>query len=318
MAEAIKNQLINTRPTLLVLAAGMATRYGSLKQMDHFGPEGETLMDYAIYDAIKAGFGKVVFVIRDSIAGGFQKEVLNKFSDKILVDYVYQELEHLPEGFSVPENRVRPWGTGHAVWVAAPKVNTPFAVINADDFYGYSSFKLIADFLKNKANAYAYGLVGYQLKNTLSPHGAVSRGICKTNNEGYLESVTEQTHITQTKYGITIPDKKSGQALLKGDEIVSMNLMGFSPAVFPYFEAGFKEFLNTQNPDNPKAEFYLPEVVNSLVKTGKAKVKVLPSSEKWFGVTFSEDKPIVIQNLRDLIAQNLYPGDLWASPLKQS
>lgn len=302
---------MNTNPTLLILAAGMATRYGSLKQIEKFGPGGETIIDYSIYDALRAGFGRVIFVIRRSIEKEFKAVMMHKFADKIEVDFVLQELDNLPKGFSRAENRQKPWGTGHAVWTAAAKINGPFAVINADDFYGYQSFESIARFLKNKTNEQEYGLIGYQLKNTLSPHGAVSRGICKTNSAGNLKSITEQTHIFQTQNGITLTDKDQRQILLKGDEIVSMNLMGFTPSVFPHFETSFKEFLNTKRHENPKAEFYLPEVVNNLVKTGEASVKVLLTPEKWFGVTYPNDKPIAIERLKDLIAEGIYPENLW-------
>lgn len=302
------------RPTLLVLAAGMGSRYGSLKQVDAFGPNGETIIEYSIYDAIKAGFGRVVFVIRKSIEEEFKKAVLPKLKGKIEVDFVLQELDILPEEFSLPENREKPWGTGHAIWVAASRIKEPFATINADDFYGYQSFKLIADFLKIQKEAYQYCMVGYQLKNTLSEHGAVTRAICEMDDEGNLEKLTEQTHIIKTERGIEILNDEKKE-ILSGNEIVSMNLMGFMPSVFPYFETYLIEFLQ-KNIHNPKAEFYLPEVVNKLVQSGKAKVKVLPSAEKWFGVTFPKDKEVVVQNLKDLIASQLYPENLWSSPQK--
>lgn len=304
---------MNNNPTLLILAAGMATRYGSLKQLEEFGPGGETIIDYSIYDALRAGFEKVVFVIRRSIEKEFKEVMLHRFADKIEVDFVLQELDDLPEGFDRLENREKPWGTGHAVWTAKSKINKPFAVINADDFYGYRSFELIASFLKNTTDERRYGLIGYQMKNTLSPHGAVSRGICEISGEGYLESITEQTHIVQTKTGIELKDKDNQQISLDGDEIVSMNLMGFTPSVFPYFDSCFKEFLNTKRHESAKAEFYLPEVVNMLVKTGSASVKVLDTPEKWFGVTFPNDKPVAIEALKDLVEGGVYPENLWAS-----
>ena len=304
---------MNNNPTLLILAAGMATRYGSLKQLEEFGPGGETIIDYSIYDALRAGFGKVVFVIRRSIEKEFKDVMLHRFADKIEVDFVLQELDDLPECFDKLENREKPWGTGHAVWTAKSKINEPFAVINADDFYGYRSFELIASFLKNTTDERQYGLIGYQLKNTLSPHGAVSRGICEISDDGYLESITEQIHIVQTKTGIELRNEDNQQISLEGDEIVSMNLMGFTPSVFPHFESCFKEFLNTKRHESPKVEFYLPEVVNRLVKTGGASVKVLHTPEKWFGVTFPNDKPVAIEALKSLIADGVYPENLWAS-----
>lgn len=299
------------KPTLLVLAAGMASRYGSLKQTEQFGPGGETIIDYAIYDAIKAGFGKVIFVIRKSIEAAFIKGLLDKFAGKIEADYVLQELNMVPEGFSVPAGREKPWGTGHAVWVAAAKINEPFAVINGDDFYGYQSFKLMADFLESRAGDARYAMVGYRLENTLSEHGAVSRGICETDRDGNLKSVSEQTHIIRTAEGIVARTPGQEEIRLRGDETASMNLMGFTPAVFPYFKACFEDFLRDESPRNIKAEFYLPKVVNKLVQEAGAQVKVLHSPEKWFGVTFPEDRPVVVQQLQSLVAAGVYPENLW-------
>lgn len=307
---------MSIRPTLLVLAAGMGSRYGSLKQTESFGPHGETILDYAVYDAVKAGFGKVVFVIRKSIEEEFKKQVLSKFSDKIEVDFAIQSLEFLPQGFSIPPGREKPWGTAHAVWAAASKIKEPFAVINADDFYGYRSFKIIADFLSRNNSSQEYCLVGFQLQNTLSEHGAVSRGICEIDENAYLKSVTEYTNIAQTERGIVAKEKEEEEIELRGSEIVSMNLMGFSPNVFPFFEEYFKEFLRSESPKSNKAEFYLPEVVNKLVQEGKARVKVLPSAEKWFGVTFPKDKEVVVHNLKNLLAAQVYPENLWAKESK--
>lgn len=302
-----------SRPTLLVLAAGQSSRYGSLKQVESFGPHGETMIDYAVYDAIKAGFGKVIFVISKSIEGEFKNLMLSKFSDKIEVDFVSQALDFLPQGYSIPPGREKPWGTAHAVLVAASEIKEPFAVINADDYYGYESFKLVADFLKGNNGSMEYGLVGFQLQNTLSEHGAVSRGICEINEEGELESVTEQVHIAQTEKEIIAKEEDGKEILLSGNEKVSMNLMGFTPDVFPFFEEYFKEFLENDSPKSLKAEYFLPEVVNKLVRSGKAKVKVLPSAEKWFGVTFPKDKEVAVQNLQKLIAAQVYPENLWAN-----
>lgn len=303
-------------PTLLILAAGMATRYGSLKQIDQLGPHGETIIDYSIYDAIKAGFGKVIFIIRESIEEEFKAVMLHKFSDKIAVDYILQELKNLPEGFSVPEQREKPWGTGQAVWVAASEIQEPFAVINGDDFYGYQSFKIMADFLKNVKSDKEYGLVGYQLKNTLSEHGTVSRGICEIDHSGYLKSVTEHTDIIKTEEGITTRNNEKHE-ILNANEVVSMNLMGFTPSIFPFFEEYFKKFLQIHG-NKTKTEFYLPEVVNQLVKGNKAQVKVLPSLEKWFGVTYPNDKPVAIQNLKKLTAAGIYSKNLWGTTITHS
>jgi NDP-sugar pyrophosphorylase family protein len=301
------------RPALVVLAAGMATRYGSLKQLEKFGPNGETIMDYSIYDAIRAGFEQVIFVIRQSIVEDFEAVLLQKFAGKIKVDYVLQELDILPDGYTVPENRVKPWGTGHAVWVTVSKITGPFAVINGDDFYGYESFKTMADYLKQDTSGQP-AMVGFKLVNTLSEHGAVSRGICQVDENGYLVSITEQTHIVKTPAGIIAKTADGREIKLTGEEVVSMNLTGFPPDVFEYFEKDFRHFLEEQAP-NPKAEFFLPAVVNNLVQTGSAKVKVLPTPEKWFGVTYPADKPVAVQTLRHLIKQGAYPEKLWNEPV---
>lgn len=295
--------------TLLVLAAGMATRYGSLKQLDRFGPNGETIIDYSVHDAHKAGFGKIVFVVRETIKEEFKTAMRQRIPEYIAIEYVTQELDMLPVGYAVPENRSKPWGTGHAVWVAASSLKEPFAVINGDDFYGSESFKLAADFLKNSPDDTEYGLVGFKLENTLSEHGAVSRGICELDESHYLKSVTEQTHIVRTPAGIAV-QSPDAETILSGHEIVSMNLMAFKPSVFPYFEQEFKYFLD-KNSTNPKAEFYLPAVVDAVVKSGAAKVKVLQTPEKWFGVTYPDDKQQVIQSIDRLISNGVYAEKLW-------
>lgn len=305
------------RPTLLVLAAGMATRYGSLKQIDSFGPHGETIIDYSVYDALKAGFGKIVFVIRESIEEAFKTAMRRRFPDSVEIAYVAQELEMLPDGFAVPAGRTKPWGTGHAVWVAASQIEGPFAVINGDDFYGYESFKLVADFLQNSTDDAEYGLVGFKVENTLSEHGAVSRGVCGFSEDAYLTSLTEQTHIIRTEAGIAVQNPGTEAWLLQAGEVVSMNLMAFKPSVFPHFEAGFKAFLQ-ENSDNLKAEFYLPAVVNAVVQSGQARVKVLHTPEKWFGVTYPDDKASAIQRLQQLIEAGVYPANLWGRPSSPS
>ena len=298
------------QPTLLVLAAGMASRYGSLKQLDGFGPNGETIIDYSVHDAFRAGFGKVVFVIRKSMEEAFKAAMRRRFPDDLPVAYVAQELDTVPACFTVPDNRVKPWGTGHAVWVAASQLHEPFAVINGDDFYGYQSFKLVADFLKSSTDAAAYGLVGFKLENTLSEHGAVSRGLCALDEHGYLKSVTELTHIVRTADGIAVQDPGTEARFLEGDALVSMNLMAFRPSVFPHFEREFRAFL-TRNSSNPTAEFYLPAVVDQMVKSGAARVKVLQTPEKWFGVTYPEDKAVAVQNIRRLLREGVYPENMW-------
>jgi NDP-sugar pyrophosphorylase family protein len=298
-------------PALVVLAAGMATRYGRLKQLDAFGPHGETMIEYAVYDAIRAGFGKVVFVIRQAIEQEFKAALDHKLAGKIEVAYVLQELDTLPPGFAVPANRVKPWGTGHAVWAARTKITEPFAIINGDDYYGYSSLKIMADFLMHNPGP-DYALVAFQINNTLSDYGSVSRGICALDAQGYLQSVTEHTHIERTPQGITARSAGNAESIC-GEEIpVSLNLFGFPPAVFPYFEEYLVAFLRERATD-PGAEFFLPAVVDQLIKTGKARVKVLPTREKWFGVTYPADKPMAVQTLQELIAQGVYPEDLWNS-----
>ncbi|MFD3000127.1 NDP-sugar synthase [Pontibacter toksunensis] len=301
---------LNNKPTLLILAAGMATRYGGLKQLEHFGPHGEKILDYSVFDAVKAGFGKVVFVIQESIEAEFKQATAHKYADSIKVDYVLQDLNNLPHGFTLPENRVKPWGTGHAVWAAASTIKEPFAVINGDDFYGRQSFQLMADFLRSSPPERQYGMVGFQLKNTLSPHGAVSRGICELDGRNNLVSVTEQTHLALSDKGIVAQTNEQQEVLFTGEEMVSMNLMGFTPGVFPYFNLYFKDFL-AKHPYNLEAEFYLPDVLNRLVQSGEAQVKVLASAEKWFGVTYPADKAVVIRNIHNLISAGVYPENLW-------
>jgi NDP-sugar pyrophosphorylase family protein len=301
---------MHNSPTLLVLAAGMATRYGSLKQTDSFGPNGETIIDYSVHDAFKAGFGKVVFVIREAIEEEFKAAMRRRFPDNLPIEFMAQELDMLPVGHMISENRTKPWGTGHAVWVAASKIKEPFSVINGDDFYGYQSFKLVADFLKGSTDDTEHGLVGFKLENTLSEHGAVSRGICQLDQYGCLKSVTELTHIVRTEDGIAVQDPGTEARLLDGNEIVSMNLMAFKPSVFPHFEQEFRVFLNN-NSANPKAEFYLPAVVDSMVRSGAARVKVLQTPEKWFGVTYPEDKAVAVQSIARLIREGVYHENLW-------
>ncbi|WKN30646.1 sugar phosphate nucleotidyltransferase [Porifericola rhodea] len=298
------------KPTLLVLAAGMGSRYGSLKQLDKFGPSGETIIDYSIYDAIRAGFGKVVFVIRKSIEAEFTEVFFKKFAGKIELDYVLQELDRLPEGVSLPEERTKPWGTGHAVLVAAEKINEPFAVINADDYYGYRSFQIMADFLSN-LDKVEHCLVGYRLRNTLSEHGYVSRGICQVDDKEYLESVKERTHIYLTDNDKVVYKEGEQEVELSGEEVASMNLMGFAPEAFKQFKASFDVFIK-ENINDLKKEFFLPSVVNEIIQTGQAKVKVLRTADKWFGVTYKEDKEVAQQKLEKLVEEGVYPDNLWA------
>jgi hypothetical protein len=300
------------KPTLIVMAAGMGSRYGRLKQLDPFGPAGETLIEYSVYDAIRAGFGKVVFVIRKSLEGTFTQEIFAKFAGHVPVEYVFQELEYLPEGFSVPAGRVKPWGTGQAVLLAGAKVHEPFAVINGDDFYGAESFRLLAGFLTESTDPAAtdYAVVGYQLRNTLSEFGAVARAVCEVEAGGWLRGMRELTSIERTGTGIGYRDAQGAQVPLTGEETVSMNMMGFTPSFFEHCRARFGVFLREQGND-PKAEFYLPLLVNDLAREGKARIKVLPSPASWFGVTYLEDRPLVVENIAALIAAGAYPEQLW-------
>lgn len=302
------------KPTLLVLAAGMGSRYGSLKQMDGVGPNGEAIIDYSIYDAIRAGFGKVVFVIRHSFADAF-KAMFNaeRFGGRIAVEYVYQELDYLPEGFSVPEGREKPWGTNHAVMMGADAVKEPFAVINADDFYGEDAYKVIGDYLSRlDGSRDNYCMVGYEVNKTLSENGTVSRGVCTLTEDGYLASMVERTKIERNKEGVIVFHDLGDDVALDENTPVSMNLFGFTPDYFDYSKEEFKAFLsNPQTMANPKAEFFIPLMVNKLIGSGKAKMKVLHTSAKWFGVTYKEDKPALMAKIEALIADGVYPRNLW-------
>ena len=300
------------KPTLLVLAAGMGSRYGSLKQMDGVGPNGEAIIDYSIYDAIRAGFGKVVFVIRHSFAKEFM-EVFNeqRFGGKIAVEYVYQEIDYLPEGFSVPEGRVKPWGTNHAVMMAADAIHEPFAVINADDFYGEDAYKVIGEYLKGLAGSENhYCMVGYEVSKTLSENGTVSRGVCTVDDDKFLKSMVERTQIERVNGTIVFHDGGADEPLAENTP-VSMNLFGFTPDFFRYSKEYFIEFLKA-NKDNLKAEFFIPLMVNHLISNGTAKLKVLSTSALWFGVTYKEDKPALMAKIESLIEKCVYPRNLWA------
>ena len=299
------------KPTLLVLAAGMGSRYGSLKQMDGVGPNGEAIIDYSVYDAIRAGFGKVVFVIRHSFEADF-KEVFNaeRFGHKIEVEYVFQELDYLPEGFSLPEGRVKPWGTNHAVMMAAKAINEPFAVINADDFYGRTAYATIGDYLKQlEGSEGRYCMVGYQVSKTLSENGTVSRGVCTVDDEGNLRGMVERTQIERVNGTIVFHDGGADEPLAE-DTPVSMNLFGFTPDYFRHSEAYFKEFLPA-NIDNLKAEFFIPLMVNKVINEGTATMRVLKTTSDWFGVTYKEDKPMLMAKIEELIAAGEYPRNLW-------
>ena len=300
------------KPTLFVLAAGMGSRYGGIKQMDGIGPGGATIMDYSIYDAVRAGFGKIVFVIRHSFEEDFRAKVVNKYEGHIPVEIVFQELDYLPEGFTAPADRAKPWGTNHAVLMGKDVIKEPFAVINADDFYGQESFKILADWLNNaegKTNEYC--MVGYRVGNTLSESGSVARGICETNAEGLLTTVVERTYIIRdTDKKIKFRDENGNFVEVEENAPVSMNMWGFTPDYFKHSEEAFKDFLK-ENKDNIKAEFFIPLVVNNLIVSGTATCKVLDTPSVWFGVTYAEDRPMVVDKFENLVKQGVYPAKLW-------
>lgn len=301
------------KPTLLILAAGMGSRYGSLKQMDGLGPNGETIMDYSVYDAIRAGFGKVVFVIRENFEKDF-REVFSKerYGNKIEVDYVLQELDKIPSQFALNPERTKPWGTNHAVMMAKEVINEPFAVINADDFYGKNAFAVLGKYLSElSGSSNQYCMVGYYLGNTLSEMGAVSRGVCSADAEGNLTSVVERTHIEKLDGVISYKDETGNLVALGDKTIVSMNMWGFTPDYFEHSDAMFSDFL-ANNMENIKSEFFIPLVVNNLISTGTAKLRVLDTDAQWFGVTYQGDRPAVIEKLNNLIAKGEYPYNLWA------
>ncbi len=301
------------KPTLLILAAGMGSRYGGLKQMDQVGPSGEAIIDYSIYDAIRAGFEKVTFIIRKNIEKEFREVFENKLKGKIGTEFIFQELEMVPEGISFSPERVKPWGTAHAVWVARDYIKEPFVVINADDFYGAGSYQTIADYLMqdNIVNSSNYGMVGYQVRHTLSDFGSVTRGVCEASGEDFMKAVVERTEIVKEGQHIYYIDKEEGKVSLSGDELVSMNFWGFTPTIFDHFERAFTEFIE-QNAEKLKQELFIPKVVNELVARDIASVKVLPSRDQWFGVTYREDKPVAIEHIRKLVEQGVYPDNLWS------
>ncbi|WP_139958471.1 nucleotidyltransferase family protein [Flavicella sediminum] len=298
------------KPALVILAAGMGSRYGGLKQMDSFTPEGDTIIDFSIYDALQAGFGKFVFIIRKSFEKEF-KEIFNKkLEGKAEVAYVYQELENVPKAYVNPD-RKKPWGTGHALLMAKDAISENFAIINADDFYGREAFEVMAASLaKKEQTSYDFNMMAYLLKNTVSDHGFVSRGECQVDKNGYLTDVTERTHIEKINGELKRKDGKGNFVAIDEDTIVSMNFWGFTPKCFEFGTELFMQFLEEEK-SNLKSEFFIPSVVNEILKSGKATVEVLKSNAKWFGVTYQEDKPIVKSALSQLKEEAVYPKNLW-------
>ncbi|MEL6589152.1 MAG: sugar phosphate nucleotidyltransferase [Bacteroidota bacterium] len=302
------------KPTLLILAAGMGSRYGGLKQIDGVGPNGEAIIEYSIYDAIRAGFGKVVFVIRQSIEADFKAYFANKFQDKIEIAYVYQEITNVPQGLAYHPERQKPWGTGHAVWMGEPEIDTPFSMINADDFYGADAFQQMADYLKSMPAQQhpPYCIVGYKLHNTLSKHGSVSRGECKFDEASLLISVTERTKIQRNESGQIVYQNEAGtEVILAEDTIVSMNMIGFAPNAFSHLAHYFGEFLQERGQEL-KSEYYIPTLLSQVIRDDKETVKVIPTDANWFGVTYREDRDYVESNISALVEQGVYPRDLWA------
>ena len=296
-------------PALAVLAAGMGSRYGGLKQIDAVGPNGATIIDYSIYDAVRAGFGKVVFIIRKDIETAFRESIGARFEGRVQVEYAFQELNDLPAGFASSAGRTKPWGTTHAILAAEKTISGPFAVINADDFYGAESFRVLARYLKPGGSDYA--MVGFVLRNTLSDFGSVARGVCQVSREGLLQGVVELTSIARAGDGAMSKDAMGRVRSLTGDEIVSMNMWGFTPAIFGQLRAIFRAFLQSSGHDL-RAESYIPSAVNELVAAERARVCVLPTSDSWFGVTYREDRPQVVEKIQTLIAAGKYPETLWA------
>ena len=298
------------KPTLFVLAAGMGSRYGGLKQIDGLGPNGETIMDYSVYDALRAGFGKVVFVIRKDFEEAFREVVISKYADKVPCEVCFQSVDKVPEGCTYNPERTKPWGTNHAVLMAKGLINEPFAVINADDFYGRESFQVLADYLKSvEGTTGKYCMVGYRVANTLSENGSVSRGVCATDENGYLTDVVERTKIE--KVGDKIIYTEDGvDTEIAPNSPVSMNMWGFTPEYFEYVEKAFVEFLETRGQEL-KSEFYIPTLVNDMIRNGEATCKVLDTTSKWFGVTYAEDRPQVVMKINNLVKEGVYPEKLF-------
>jgi len=296
--------------TLLILAAGMGSRFGGLKQIEPIGPNEEFIIDYSVYDAIKTGFEKIVFIIKEENYEIFKETIGKRIEDKIKVEYVFQKLEDLPVGYTKPEQREKPWGTAHAILAAKNVINEPFAIINADDFYGYDAFKVISDFLKNEVNDNTYGLVGYKIKNTLTENGSVKRGVCKLE-DNYLQGIIESSVREENGIITASPLDGSDPFIVSEDCSVSMNMLGFSSNIFSYIEKNFPQFLEDNKNNILKCEYLIPDVLTMALKEGYAITKVLPTTAKWEGVTYKEDKESVVNAINELVSKGVYPHNLW-------
>lgn len=302
-----------SKPTLVIMAAGMGSRFGGLKQLTPVDAEGHFIMDFSIFDAIRAGFGKVVCIIKEEMQADFEEKIGNRIKKHIPLSYAFQRLDYLPEGFTIPEGRVKPWGTAHAVLCAADQIDGPFAVINADDFYGQEAFETIGKFLNGAHSTSEHAMVGYALKNTLTENGSVSRGVCEVDEKGFLSCVTERTTIVKTENGAAYTED-GGQTYqdLSADSVVSMNLWGFQKSVLPYFKKLFTNFLTETLPGNPmKAEYFLPLIPSTLIREGTGTVEVLHSDARWYGVTYPQDLPGVVDAIKAMKDAGQYPAHLW-------
>lgn len=301
------------KPTLVIMAAGLGSRYGGLKQIDPVGPFGELIIDYSIYDAVKAGFEKVVFIIKEEIEKDFKEIIGNRIEKIVKTEYAYQRIDNLPAGFSVPAGRTKPFGTAHAILSCKGIVNESFAAINADDYYGAEAFRLLFDYLSRpkKGELYPFCMIGYRLSNTVTDYGHVARGICSVDKGGHLTRIVERTRIEKRGESIRFTENGTDWTELDKDSIVSMNCWGFSPEIIGEIERLFIDFLSDENTDPLKSEFYLPFVVDTLIKEKKAEVKVLGTTDKWYGVTYKEDKATVVSAIAKLIEEGIYPERLW-------